>query len=103
MPDIVIRRTLDSDTLHLPELRPLIGKTVEIIVVELAPATREEVFREALRTPETAEEHAAQQATFRAWLADPRYEFLRPMIQRLIDPPDPVGPPATGTNGSVVS
>jgi hypothetical protein len=29
-----IRRQLDSDTLHLPELRPLIGKRVEIIVLE---------------------------------------------------------------------
>jgi hypothetical protein len=31
---IRIRKKLDSDTLHLPELRPLIGKTVEIIVQE---------------------------------------------------------------------
>jgi hypothetical protein len=29
-----IRRQLDSDTLHLPELKPLIGKNVEIIVLE---------------------------------------------------------------------
>jgi hypothetical protein len=29
-----IRRRLDSDTLHLPELKPLIGKAVEIIVLE---------------------------------------------------------------------
>ena len=31
---IRIRKKLDSDTLHLPELRPLLGKTVEIIVLE---------------------------------------------------------------------
>jgi hypothetical protein len=37
MPDIVIRRTLDSDTLHLPELKPLVGKAVEIIVRERPP------------------------------------------------------------------
>ena len=37
MSAIRIRRTLDSDTLHLPELRPLIGRTVEIVVEE-APA-----------------------------------------------------------------
>lgn len=37
MSDIVIRRTLDSDTLYLPELAPLIGKTVEIIVRERPP------------------------------------------------------------------
>ncbi len=29
-----IRRKLDSETLHLPELRPLLGKTVEIIVFD---------------------------------------------------------------------
>jgi hypothetical protein len=32
------RRKLESDTLHLPELKPLIGKDVEIIVIdETAP------------------------------------------------------------------
>jgi hypothetical protein len=31
-----IRRRLESDTLHLPELKPLIGKVVEIIVLEEA-------------------------------------------------------------------
>jgi hypothetical protein len=34
MGPIHIRRTLDSDVLHLPELKPLIGKTVEIVVRE---------------------------------------------------------------------
>lgn len=29
-----IRRKLDSETLYLPELRPLLGRNVEIIVVE---------------------------------------------------------------------
>lgn len=29
-----IHRKLDSETLHLPEIRPLIGKSVEIIVRE---------------------------------------------------------------------
>ena len=33
-----IRRKLESETLHLPELKPLIGRNVEIIVVE-EPAT----------------------------------------------------------------
>lgn len=31
---IRIRRQLDSETLELPELRPLIGKSVEIIVLD---------------------------------------------------------------------
>ena len=29
-----ISRTLESETLHLPELKPLIGKTVEITIQE---------------------------------------------------------------------
>jgi len=29
-----IRRKLESETLHIPELKPLIGKTVEIIIQE---------------------------------------------------------------------
>jgi len=34
-----IRRKLESETLHLPELKPLIGKTVEIIILDdTAPA-----------------------------------------------------------------
>jgi hypothetical protein len=31
---IRIHKQIDSETLHLPELRPLIGKRVEIIVLE---------------------------------------------------------------------
>ena len=31
---IRIRRQIDSETLHLPELKPLFGKMVEIIVLE---------------------------------------------------------------------
>ncbi len=34
MHTIHIRKTLDSDTLHLPELQSLIGKTVDIMVRE---------------------------------------------------------------------
>jgi hypothetical protein len=37
MSDIIIYRKLDSDTLHLPELRALIGKTIEIVVRERLP------------------------------------------------------------------
>ena len=34
MTAIRIRRKLDSETLHLPELRPLVGRDVEILVQE---------------------------------------------------------------------
>ncbi len=40
MKTIHIRKRLDSDILHLPELKPLIGKTVEISVREEEPAPR---------------------------------------------------------------
>ena len=40
MAAIRIRTTLESDTLTLPELRPLISKTVEIRVVERTPTKR---------------------------------------------------------------
>jgi len=32
-----IRRRIDYETLHVPELRPMIGKDVEIIVLEEHP------------------------------------------------------------------
>ena len=34
---IRIRKRIDSDTLHLPELREMMGKMVEIIVLEEVP------------------------------------------------------------------
>ncbi len=39
MTTLRIQRKLDSSTLDLPELKPLIGKTVEIIVRERAEMT----------------------------------------------------------------
>lgn len=32
-----IRRKIESDTLTLPELKPFVGKTVEIVVEEVLP------------------------------------------------------------------
>lgn len=40
MNPVHIRKNLDSDTLYLPELRPFLGKSVEIVVQEVvAPAS----------------------------------------------------------------
>lgn len=36
MSTIRIETTIDSDTLYLPQLKPLVGKSVEIIVREIA-------------------------------------------------------------------
>lgn len=37
MPAIHVRKCIQSETLHLPELKPLIGKTVDIIIRENVP------------------------------------------------------------------
>jgi hypothetical protein len=63
MTAIRIETTIDSDTLHLPQLKPFVGKSVEIIVQEkivpiVAPASRD---------------WAAAEAVFRDGLAD--YDF----------------------------
>jgi hypothetical protein len=50
MAAIRIRKTIDSDTLHLPELRPFIGQTVDITVEgpPLDPAERAARAKEIL-------------------------------------------------------
>jgi len=42
MTTIWMERHIDSETLSLPELKPLIGKNVEILVIEKAPAKNAE-------------------------------------------------------------
>ncbi len=50
MSAIRIQRRIDSETLHLPEVKPLIGKTVEIVITEQPqaeePADRWQALRE---------------------------------------------------------
>jgi len=70
---IHIHRKLDSETLHLPELKPLIGKTVEITIEE-KPSVSDEFYAELARLPETLEAYEAQKAIFRQWRSDPRFE-----------------------------
>jgi hypothetical protein len=38
---IRIETTIDSDTLHLPQLKPLLGKSVEIIVREMTQVAKQ--------------------------------------------------------------
>jgi hypothetical protein len=70
---IHIHRKLDSETLHLPELKPLIGKMVEITVEE-KPSVSDEFYAELARLPETVEAYEAQKAIFRQWRSDARFE-----------------------------
>ncbi len=66
---IRIRKTLDSATVHLPELEPLIGRTVEFIVLDDTPAFRQLETRETflgLAPPDpTPEQHAANMTELR--------------------------------------
>jgi len=55
------------------------------MIVELAPASREEFFAEAAHVPDTPEERAAQQAKFRAWRQDPRFERFWPSLDRYLE------------------
>lgn len=47
---IHLRKRVDSETLHIPELRRFLGKNVEIIVLEEKPRTAE-IGTEAERYP----------------------------------------------------
>jgi hypothetical protein len=69
-----IRRKLESETLYLPELKSLIGKTVEIVV-------REE--RAVDITPGTGDWDAAQRAA--KHLRDTGYDFDAWRQQREVD------------------
>ena len=40
MPPVCIKKRIESETLTLPELRPFLGKSVEIIVREASPASK---------------------------------------------------------------
>ena len=66
---IRIRRTIDSETLTIPELRGLIGREVEIIVLEEAPRfvmlETEATFLGLAPPPPTPEERAANLAALR--------------------------------------
>jgi hypothetical protein len=85
MTPIHITTLIDSETLHLPELGPLVGKTVEITITEKAangdappemtPSVDTSFFM-ALKpevTPLTNEEIAILKE-------DPNFEALRPLL-----------------------
>lgn len=51
MEAIRIMRTLDSETIYLPQLRPLVGRDVEIIVLAVEGATPTSVGADASINP----------------------------------------------------
>jgi hypothetical protein len=72
---IRIRKTIESETLHLPELKPLVGRTVEIIVLE-------EEKRSTIR-PGTGDWEAAEKAAQE--LRETGYDFDAWRAQREFD------------------
>lgn len=62
---IRFRKKIDSDTLHIPELRSMIGRDVEIIVLEDQPAATpsplDRVDPQAFWRGKTLDELAAEQ------------------------------------------
>ena len=82
---IRICKTIDSETLHLPELKPLIGKTVEITVEEKLSAVRDEFWAEAARLPDSVEAFEAQRAIFRTWRTDSRFEPYWAVLDELLN------------------
>ncbi len=85
MTTIRIRKKLDSETLHLPELRPLIGRTVEIVVAEQPePSIRDEFYATVARIPETESEWNTRCKTYQTWRDDSRFESFLPLIELLL-------------------
>lgn len=86
MSDIHIYTTLKSDTPHLPELRPLVGRAVEIIVREDVPAEdiRTAFYAELGRFPESPDAFATQVQTFKAWRDDPRFRAYWPTLDHVL-------------------
>jgi hypothetical protein len=69
MTAIRIKIRVDSETLHLPELRPMIGREVEIIVLDecaqpqaLAPASSKPIWEEFEEITSGLSEEALRQA-----------------------------------------
>jgi hypothetical protein len=71
---IRIRKKIDSETIYIPELRPMIGREVEIIVLEDRPASTpvDAVDPTVFWRGQTVEELAAEQGVAPYSSDDPR-------------------------------
>lgn len=72
---IRIRKQLDSETLHLPELKPLIGKTVDIIIQEEPPPTIAPGTGDWDAAARAAQELRETGYDFDAWRAQREYDL----------------------------
>ena len=86
MSAIRIRKTIESDTLTLPELKPFIGRTVEIVIEE--PAVTEETKKEfwdyAAKLPSTKADFESQHEQFQKWRQELRFEAHWPLIDEIL-------------------
>lgn len=58
---IRIRRKIDSETLHIPELQPMIGREVEIIVLDEKPSSVDQIDPQTFWKGKSVEELAEEQ------------------------------------------
>jgi hypothetical protein len=85
MSAIRIRKTVDSETLHLPELKPLVGRTVDITISAGPDPGAREAFHDLLQTvPESETTWTERQATLRGWQMDSRFEPYWPVIVQML-------------------
>lgn len=82
MSAIRILKHLDSETLHLPELRSLVGKDVEIVVKESTPAADEKTKFDIQMPPWPSTCKTADQ------LAHEQGVTLKPIEQMVAECPD---------------
>ena len=85
MNPIRIRKHIDSETLHLPELKPLVGRTVEITLsADPEPSAREDFQQLMEQAPASEAAWEARQATLRAWRADARFDLYWATIDHML-------------------
>ena len=69
---IRIRKKIDSDTLHIPELQSMMGQEVEIVVQQASPNSVDQVDPQAFWTSKTVDQLAAEQGVGPFSFDDPR-------------------------------
>ncbi len=85
MPTIRIRKTIESETVTLPELKPFIGNTVEIAIeVSYTEETRKEFWDVFSKLPSNEEEFNQLHETFRMWRTDPRFQVYWPTFDHVL-------------------
>src|SRR6516162_5198249 len=85
MHPIRIRKTIDSETLYLPELKPLVGRPVEITIsANPDQAPREEFYHLLGQVPESEADWIARHARLRGWRTAPRFESYSPAIYQIL-------------------